>query len=185
MSRPDDLFKSIEPCSPVQRAGPQIRLLPRCNHAARRKEGCKAMEYCGVKYIAVKASTEPLWKWRILHTNKSSGTLSGEASDQTTAIARAHEAIGLSLRAECEPDVERHLHTSQIRLCTSCMAHAICPRRKQSRRCSHSSKPCATARLTIDNSAMYRRLRSINWSKAFLICGWHLTMFGNPPSTRR
>jgi hypothetical protein len=67
------------------------------------------MEYCGVKYIAVQASTEPFWKWRILHTKKNSGTLSGEACDQTTAIARAHEAIGLSLRAERQSDVERHL----------------------------------------------------------------------------
>ncbi len=65
------------------------------------------MEYCGVKYIAVQATTGPLWKWRILHTNKTSTTRSGESADQTAAIAHAHEAIGLSLRTICETDDER------------------------------------------------------------------------------
>ena len=60
------------------------------------------MEYCGVKYIAVEAATKPFWKWRILHNNKCGGALSGEAQDRLGAIAGAHEAIGLSLRATCD-----------------------------------------------------------------------------------
>lgn len=60
------------------------------------------MEYCGVKYLTTKAVAGPSWKWRILHNNKCGGALSGEAKDRLGAIAAAHEAIGLSLRATCD-----------------------------------------------------------------------------------
>lgn len=108
MNRPSDPLKSFESRSPSSTGGTLDRVAAVTTPLIYKK-GYNAMEYCGVKYIAVQASTEPFWKWRILHTKKSSGTLSGEACDQTTAIARAHEAIGLSLRAERQSDVERHL----------------------------------------------------------------------------
>jgi hypothetical protein len=62
------------------------------------------MEYCGVKFLAVKAELGPLWKWRVLHTHCCTDVISGEAEDRTGAIADAHNAIGKSLRATSESE---------------------------------------------------------------------------------